>query len=320
MANLYVRDDVRNFLEMLEQMGGKAAHEGTPTEARQAFNMLTSLADLPAEKLAVIADMHCDGPDGRIPLRYYDARTDRIESPVILFIHGGGFVLGDLESHHPFCTSLAKALDLPVVAVGYRLAPEHPFPAAPNDCEAAARWVASNPVALPFKPTGIIPCGDSAGGNLAIVTATALKNEPAEVPVIAQFPLYPVVAADTNYDSFRECAEGFLLTTETMAWFGAQYAAQVGHDRNEVIANDANGMPPTVIVTASLDPLRDQGLAYAEKLRTAGVPVRAMIAEGNIHGFICLRKAIPSTQEDTAKLFELMKETLGDIGVEQSRS
>ncbi len=315
MADLYVRDDVRNFLEMLEQMGGKAAHEGTPAEARQAFNMLTPLADLPPEELAVIADMHCDGPAGRIPLRYYDARADRGDSPVILFIHGGGFVIGDLESHHPFCTSLAKALDLPVVAVDYRLAPEHPFPAAPDDCEAAARWIASNPTALPFKPTGIIPCGDSAGGNLAIVTTIALKDKPATVPVVAQFPMYPVVDSDGDYASFRECAEGFLLTGETMTWFGKHYAAEIGHERNDVIHLPQTDMPPTVIVTASLDPLRDQGKAYAAKLREAGVPVREMMAEGNIHGFVCLRKAIPSTQEDVAKLFGLMKDTLADIGV-----
>lgn len=316
MANLNVRDDVRNFLDMLEQMGGKAAHEGTPIEARQAFNMLTPLADLPPEELAVIADMHCDGPAGRIPLRYYDARADRGDSPVILFMHGGGFVIGDLESHHPFCTSLAKELDLPVVAVDYRLAPEHPFPAAPDDCEAAARWVASNPKALPFKPTGIIPCGDSAGGNLAIVTTIALKDKPAGIPVIAQFPIYPVVDSGGDYESFRECAEGFLLTGETMTWFGKQYAAEIGHKRNDVLHLSQREMPPTVIVTASLDPLRDQGKAYANKLREAGVPVREMMAEGNIHGFICLRKAIPSTQADVAKLFGLMKDTLTNIRVD----
>ena len=316
MADLYVRDDVRNFLEMLEQMGGRAAHEGTPAEARQAFSMLTPLADLPPEDLAVISDMHCDGPGGRIALRYYDARADRGDSPVVLFIHGGGFVIGDLASHHPFCTSLAKELDLPVVAVDYRLAPEHPFPAAPDDCEAAARWVASNPHALPFRPTGLIPCGDSAGGNLAIVTTMALKDAPAEVPVLAQFPLYPVVDSSGDYESFRECAEGFLLTSETMAWFGRQYAAEVGHARNDVLHRPQEGMPPTVIVTASLDPLRDQGKAYADKLREAGVPVRDMMAEGNIHGFIGLRKAIPSTQADVAKLFGLMNETLAEVRAE----
>ncbi len=316
MADLHVRDDVRTFLEMLEQMGGKAAHEGTPTEARQAFTMLTPLADAPPEDLAVITDMHCEGPGGRIALRYYDARPGRDDSAVILFLHGGGFVIGDLASHHPFCTSLAKALDLPVVAVDYRLAPEHPFPAAPDDCEAAARWVASNPTALPFKPTGLIPCGDSAGGNLAIVTTMALKTSPAGVPVIAQFPIYPVVDSGGDYESLRECGEGFLLTSETMEWFGRQYAAEVGHDRNDVLHLPQEGMPPTVIVTASLDPLRDQGQAYAAKLRAAGVPVRDMVADGTIHGFIGLRKAIPSGQHDVGKLFGLMKDTLADIGAD----
>ena len=265
----------------------------------------------------MIADMHCAGPAGRIPLRYYDARAERGDSAVLLFIHGGGFVIGDLDSHHPFCTSLAKALDLPVVAVDYRLAPEHSFPAAPDDCEAAARWIASNPEALPFRPTGLIPCGDSAGGNLAIVTTMALMRQPAKVPVIAQFPIYPVVDSGSDYESLRECAEGFLLTGETMAWFGKHYAAEGGHERNDVLHLSQAGMPPTVIATASLDPLRDQGKAYAARLREAGVPVREMMAEGNIHGFISLRKAIPSTQEDVSKLFGLMKATLADIGIDR---
>ena len=314
MADLHVRDDVRKFLEMLEQMGGKAAHEGTPAEARMAFNMMTPLGDLEPVDLAVITDMHCDGPAGRIPLRYYDARADRGDSPVILFLHGGGFVIGNLDTHHPFCTSLAKALDLPVVAVDYRLAPEHPFPAAPDDCEAAARWVASNPVALPFTPTGLVPCGDSAGGNLAIVTARALQKEPADVPVVAQFPIYPVVDSQGEYESFRECSEGFLLTAETMEWFGKQYAAEAGNERNDVLHEDLDGTPPTLVVTAGLDPLRDQGKAYAAKLRNAGVSVREMTADGNIHGFICIRKMIPSSQQDIDQMFVLMNETLEEVG------
>ena len=152
------------------------------------------VADAPAGELAVIRDLSCPGPAGDIGLRLYDARESREAGPLFLFFHGGGFVLGDLDTHEPFCAEIARQLDMPVVAVDYRLAPEHPWPAGIEDCIAAARWVGGSPEALGRTTTGLVLAGDSAGGNFTIVTALALRDEPAAVPVLAQWPIYP--AAD----------------------------------------------------------------------------------------------------------------------------
>ena len=184
--------------------------------ARQAYVMMGTMAELPPCDLAVINDLTCPGPAGDIPLRLYDARADRGPGPVVVFYHGGGFVVGDLESHHALCSEIASGLDLPVIAVDYRLAPEHPFPAAPDDCEAASRWVASNPAALGRTITGIIPMGDSAGGNLAIVVTQALAENPAAAPVILQVPIYPLSDSRTDHQSAADFGEGFLLTADTM--------------------------------------------------------------------------------------------------------
>ena len=152
--------------------------------------MMGHVAELPLGDLAVTRDIAIPDPAGDIPARLYDARDSRDAGPVMVFFHGGGFVIGDLDTHGPYCAEAARQLDMPVVSIDYRLAPEHPFPAATDDCEAAARWVAEN-----IACTGLILSGDSAGGNLTIVTAMALRDEPAAVPVIAQNPIYPVVAA-----------------------------------------------------------------------------------------------------------------------------
>src|SRR3546814_2023632 len=138
----------------------------------------------------------------------------------MVFFHGGGWVIGDLDTHDPYCAEAARQLDMPVIAVDYRLAPEHPFPAAPEDCEAATRWVADQ-----IPCTGLVLSGDSAGGNLAIATALTLRDKPASKPVIAIHPIYPAVTTHHDWQSYRDFKEGYLLTEGGMKWFGDQYAA-----------------------------------------------------------------------------------------------
>ncbi|MDQ2878556.1 MAG: alpha/beta hydrolase, partial [Pseudomonadota bacterium] len=195
-----------------------------------------------------------------------------------------------------------RVLDLPVISVDYRLAPEAPWPAAPDDCEAAARWIANSPGTLGRHITALIVAGDSAGGNLAIVTAMALRDAPAAVPVIAQLLFYPAtdMAGTADYPSFTDFAEGYLLTRDGMAWFDAAYRAEATHIRSSPLKGDLAGIPQAVVVTASLDPIRDQGRAFAAALASAGVPVVFREAKGNIHGFITLRQAIPSSAGDVA--------------------
>jgi acetyl esterase len=297
-----VRPDVAGLLAMLVQMQVKPMDEGTVEEGRLAYAAMTPLVDAEPESLEIIRDLSCPGPAGEIRLRYYDARSARDTGPVMVFFHGGGFVIGDLESHHSICTYFAKHLDIPVIAVDYRLAPEHPFPAAPDDCEAAARWVASNGAVLGLNINGLVLCGDSAGGNLAISVTHTLMTNPTTVPVIAQFPLYPVTDSAATDGSMQQFAEGFLLTAETMDWFMDHYQPIAGDPRHDVILANHAGTPPTLVFTAGLDPLRDQGRAYVKALEGAGVRVIHDEAEGNIHGFICVRKGIPSSVQDVERM------------------
>jgi len=301
------RADVTTFLGFLNALPGPRTHQMSPTDARAAMRAMGPIAELPVGDLAVIRPLEIPGPAGVIKARLYDARENRVAGPVMVFYHGGGFVIGDLDTHEPYCAEAARALDMPVIAIDYRLAPEAPWPAAPDDCEAATRWIASNPPELGLTVTGLVLSGDSAGGNLCIVTAMALRDAPAAVPVIAQFPIYPVVDDSDDWGSHHEHGAGKLLTIEVMDYFTQAYAAESGHPRAYPLPSDHSGMPPTLVVTAGLDPLRDQGRAYAGALIACGVPVVYREAVGNIHGFIMLRKAIPSSAADTAGCFTALK-------------
>ncbi|HEY0445679.1 MAG TPA: alpha/beta hydrolase [Allosphingosinicella sp.] len=299
MPEPFVRPDVRRFLDYLNALPGPSSHEVGPAEARQMMHASRHVADAPVGELAVIRDLVAPGPAGPIPLRLYDARAERDPGPALVFFHGGGFVLGDLHTHEPFCAEIARLLDMPVVAVDYRLAPEHPWPAGPDDAIAAARWVAGSPAELGRQVTGLVSCGDSAGGNFAIVVSLALRDKPAAVPVLAQWPIYPAAdPANGGYPSFTDFAEGYLLTREGMRWFDKCYRPDPADWRYSPLVKSQQGMPPTLVVTASLDPIRDQGRAYAAACVEAGVPTIFREANGNIHGFISLRKAIPSSEED----------------------
>ena len=309
----YVRPDVEAFLAFLNSAGAAPMSALTPAQAREAYLAMGSVGEAEPLPLAVIRDLTAPGPAGPVRVRLYDPRETREAGPVVVFFHGGGFVIGDLDTHHAFCTEIAAALDLPVVAVDYRLAPEHPFPAAPDDCEAVARWVASSPAELGRSVTGLILSGDSAGGNLTIVTTQALTQRPAAVPVILQAPIYPVTDDRPDHASFAQFSEGFLLTADTMTWFNDGYSATPGHIRAYPLHNDHAQTPPTVLVTARLDPIRDSGRVYGAELVRAGVPVTFIEFAGVIHGFVQLRRAIPSAQGDIATIFAAIRQQLERI-------
>ncbi|HVI97932.1 MAG TPA: alpha/beta hydrolase [Sphingomonas sp.] len=312
MTKPFVRPDVRGFLDYLAQLPGAKTHEMTPSEARALYLSMKDLTDPPVGELAVIRDVEMEGPGGPITLRLFDAKEAREPGPVMVFFHGGGFVFGDLDTHASLCAEIARTLDLPVVSVHYRLSPEHRWPAAPDDCEAAARWTAANHDALGRRATSLVLAGDSAGGTLTIVTAMALRDRPAAVPVIAHFPIYPAADMSRIYPSYEEFAEGYLLTRDTMEWFANAYAADLTHMRGSPMQGDLAGLPPAVVVTASLDPLRDQGRAYAGALSDAGVAVVFREARGNIHGFANLRRAIPSSQGDIAGALAVLKAVIAE--------
>ncbi|MDE2596035.1 MAG: alpha/beta hydrolase [Sphingomonadales bacterium] len=305
-TELYVRPDVKAFLQFLNGVERPSFAEIPLADARDAYRTTNAIAEEDARPLAVIHNLSCPGPAGDIALRLYDPRETRGRGPVIVYYHGGGFTIGDLDSHHAFCSTVAAEMDLPVVSVHYRLAPEHPFPAAPDDAEAATRWVASAPAELGLDVAGVIPMGDSAGGNLAIVVTQALMARPADVPVVLQVPLYPATDEDWNRPSMHSFAEGFMLDRVSMQWFGDCYAAQSGNPRAYPLGGHHEDMPPTVLVTAGLDPIRDGGRAYAAALVQAGSTVHYLERHGIIHGFVTLRKALPSTAGDLKAIFAAM--------------
>jgi acetyl esterase len=304
----YIRADMQAFLEMMAQVNGPKLSEMTLEQARASYLAMHNLADRPARALPVIRDLACPGPAGAIPLRLYDARESRSEpTPIITFFHGGGFVIGDLETHHALCTEIAALIDLPLVAVHYARAPEAPFPAAILDCEAAARWVASSPAELGRSASGIITMGDSAGGNATVVVSQLLGANPAAVPVVLQVPLFPLVADANGSQSMAEFGEGYLLTAETIAFFDAAYRADRKDPRAFPILGDHSHAPPTVVVTASLDPIRDSGRAYAKALVDAGRDCLFLEMRGVTHSFTNLRQMVPSTQRDLERVVAAMR-------------
>ncbi len=313
MTEPYVRPDVAAFLQFLNNAPGPKLHELSAPEARMVQNAMRDMADAPVGDIAVTRDLEIAGPAGTVMARLYDSRENRDAGPAMVFFHGGGFVIGNIYTYEPYCAEVARLLDLPVISVEYRLGPEFPFPAAFEDCEAAVRWVAASPEELGLDVTGLILSGDSAGGNLTISTSMALRDRPADVKVIAQMPIYPIVTLDPEWPSMAEFSDGYLLTAELMQWFGEGHAAAGNDYRTHPLDLDQAGMPPTVVTTASLDPLRDQGLAYFEKVKASGVRVEHINAEGNIHGHINVRQGIPSSQQDIEGYVAALKSMLAEV-------
>lgn len=299
MIEEYVRPDVRAFLDMLAASPGPRIHEVDAPAARVMSQKMRQMADVDPRPIAFRQDLVIPASDGRsIGARFYDPREHRDKGPLIVFFHGGGFVIGDLDTYEAACVDIALALDLPLISIDYRLAPEHRWPAAPDDCETAARWIAAQGDLFGRTCDSMVLAGDSAGGTLTIVTAMALRDAPAALPVIATWPLYPAVDLRRRYPSTERLGEGYFLTLDTLRWFNEGYMPDFGHWRASPRLGSQAGMPPALIVAASLDPLLDQGRAYAIACIEAGVPVVYRETQGTIHGWLTLRKAIPSGEAD----------------------
>ena len=314
MTEPYVRPDVRAFLDILEAHPRPAFTKDTIADLRPLAAPGMAMLEPPVGELAILRDFVIPGPGGDICARLFDARAERAPSPVILFFHGGGFVIGDIDTHAPMAAEIARGLDLPLVSVDYRLAPEHPWPAAPDDAEAAARWVVDNGPALGREFTGVVTCGDSAGGTLAVVTAMALTRTPAAAPMVLLLALYPGIDRAVAHESMRRFADGYGLDSSSMRFYDESYAADPTHWRAAISTSDHTGMPPSLVVTAALDPLRDGGRALAGALTAAGVRTTYVEIEGTIHGFAGYRRLIPSANDDLARAITLARAMLAEHG------
>ena len=252
---------------------------------RSQFRELTKI--LPREDVEKVEDVKIPGSEAEIPARLYTPA--KADSGGVVYLHGGGFVIGDVESYDPFCRTLANASRCPVLSVDYRLAPEHKFPAAVTDSFDAVGWAAANSAKLGMAK-GVAVAGDSAGGNLAAVAALMCRDRKVELK--AQVMAFPFIALDVTSRSYIEYSKGFFLTGKQGAWFSAQYmnGPQDALDPklSPILWGDFEGLPPALILTAEYDPLRDQGEAYADTLARAGVEVTSLRVRGVTHGFTAL--------------------------------
>jgi len=311
MSEQILRADVEAYTRQVNSSGKKWLYEMPIGIARRATHILAREADLPLEKTLVDQNILMPTPDSeQIKLRLFDTRESRTPGPVIVYFHGGGWILGDVDVYASPCAEIARQLDLPLLSVEYRRAPEYKTPVGQQDCEAAARWIASNPTELPVKATSLILMGDSCGGAFTISTAMALRDAPAAVPVLAHLAFYPSADLGTRYQSFKDYATGYLLDKHLMRWFAEQSAPDDTDYRTSPMAGDLHGLSPAMVVTTELDPLRDQGRAYAEALASAGVPVVAYEVKGMVHAFLSMRKVIPSGQAELEKCLSMFRELI----------
>jgi acetyl esterase len=316
MTMFDVRPDVRAFLDRMAATPRPAFSDEFMKLIRQMPADMMASMDLPVGELGEIRDVTMPGPGGEIALRLFDPRgaAERPPGPAMVYFHGGGFVFGSIDSHAGLTAEIARSLDMPVISVEYRLAPEHRWPAAPDDAEAATRWIAQNGAAFGRKFTGLVLGGDSAGGNLTLTTALALRDRAAAVPLIMQMAIYPVTDSSVKHPSRLIFADGFGLDSANMGYYGTAYGSAPHDPRGSPLLGDLAGLPPTLLVTAGLDPLRDEGRAFAAKCIAAGVPTTYREMAGTIHGFASYRKVIPSAQADVATMLELARAMLAEIG------
>jgi acetyl esterase len=271
--------------------------DADPAEARNFFSQMNT-ADT-ATPVARHENHTLPGPAGDLPVRLYAPEADG-PLPVLAYFHGGGFVIGDLDTHDGTCRELAVGAECLVVSVDYRLAPEHPFPAAPEDCYAATAWLAEHCAELGGDPTRLAVGGDSAGGNLAAAVAL-MARERGGPPLAHQLLIYPVTDYAFETASYRENAEGYMLTLPMMEWFWNHYLADPAQGDNELAsplrATSLAQLPPATVITAEFDPLRDEGEAYAQRLSDAGVKTQMTRYDGVFHGFLGMGAAIDKAKQ-----------------------
>jgi acetyl esterase len=280
-------------LERMRRLDRAPMHTMTPQEARAAYVRAAEVLDPPRAPLARVDDFSIPAFDGtRLPARLYAPSHDAL--PLLLYLHGGGFTIGGLETHDSLCRQLALRSGGAVVALDYRLAPEHRFPMAVDDAWSAMRWLATQGVSLGLDSTRFAVGGDSAGGTLAAVCAIHARD--IGLKLALQLLITPGTTAHADTPSHRQFAQGYLLDEVTIEWFFRQYIDHA--ERSDwrfapLEADDVDGVAPACVVLAECDPLVDEGIAYADKLRAASVPVQLELARGVVHDFIKMARAIP---------------------------
>ena len=283
-------------------------HQLSVEEARNAYELTAAMGGEPAE-VASVEDRVIPGPAGDVPIRVYTPVGEG-PFPVVVYFHGGGFTIGSINSHDPVTRRLAHESECVVVSVDYRLGPEHPFPAAVEDCWAATRWVADNIAGA----ERLAVAGDSAGGNLAAVVALLARDAGAP-PIAFQLLVYPTTDATLGFPSVEENGQVLFLYKETMEWFMHHYSGGAGPDVSDwrcspYHCDDLSGLPPSLVITAEFDPLRDEGEAYAERMRDAGVEVTLRRFDSMSHVFWQMWGVLDEAKQAMAESAEAIKKAL----------
>ena len=279
---------MKELLDRIQRANRPAFHSLSPQQARVAYRMGAEILDLPRAPLARVETLEWAAR----PARLYAPSHERL--PVLLYLHGGGFTIGDLETHDSLCRQLALRAGIAVLALDYRLAPEHRFPCAVDDSMAALRALFRQGATLGLDATRIAVGGDSAGGTLAAVSALQARDE--GLPLALQLLITPGTSARADTESHARFARGHLLDAEAIAWFFAHYIDEAERDDwrfAPLHAEDHEGLAPACIVLAEADPLVDEGLAYGDRLRAAGVPVQLELYKGVTHDFIKMGRMLP---------------------------
>jgi acetyl esterase len=302
-------------IEAAAKSGRPAYHQLAPKDARQLFLETRPLSTPIPPEIGSVRNLVADGPQGQIPLRLYRPAGVPASTPlpVYVYFHGGGWVIGDLETHDVICRQLTAESGASVISVDYRLAPEHKFPAAADDAWAAMCWIVAHAAELGVDAGRLAVGGDSAGGNLAAVVALMARD--AGGPRIAlQVLIYPVTDLGAESKSYEDFAEGYMLTRESMRWFSAHYlnGKEDAADwrASPLRAKSLAGLPPALIVTAGFDPLRDEGEAYAARLRHAGVTVDYVCFGGMIHGFAAMGRVLDTALRAVALIGGALRQSL----------
>jgi len=290
----------QGFLDQLASMPRSKTWEITPEEARAGFRAQIKMFGPKDVPIGKVKNLTMPGPGGDLPLRVYTPVAAGGEAlPALLFFHGGAFRVGDLDSYEPVCRLIAGAAGCRVIAVDYRLAPEHVFPAAVDDAMAAARWVEANASELGVDPNRIAVGGDSAGGNLAAVVAQ-LAHKEGEPRIACQLLMFPVTQFGSPFPSMQEFGVGYLLEKDALEYCYERYAPrELWSDArvSPLLTQEIAGLPPAYVMLAGCDPLHDEGLAYAKKLRSGGVKVDVADYHGLIHGFTNFQAVLPQAHE-----------------------
>jgi acetyl esterase len=304
----------RALLDLIEQSGMPPTHRLTPDEARRFYRERRRFTQPDAPPLPEVRDVAADGPHGAVPLRLYrPLATSAGPLPVLVYYHGGGWVIGDLDTHDVLCRELALGSGCAVVAVDYRMGPEHRFPAAVDDCIAAAYWVRRNAASLGIDAARLAVGGDSAGGNLAAAVAIAARDA-GDLPIAYQLLIYPATDMRCTTPSHTTNAQGYLLTADSLRWYHDHYIDDARHDldwrASPLLREDLGRLPPALVLTAGYDPLRDEGIQYAQRLTEAGNRATHVSFERQIHGFVPMGRAIDEANEAVAMCAAALKRAL----------